>query len=236
MYIKVLYDELAKKGLLSGHGFSCLIGDKILFDTGEASISLVSNMDRMMVFAENIEVVVISHDHWDHTGGLWELLKRNNLMKVYACRSFSDTFKNCVKEAGSSIDYISDFTQIYKNVFTTGGISTKYKGSVLYEQSLVVKGDKGFSVITGCGHPGTGKIISLVKKHFGIDNIYMVLGGFHLFDKKRDELLRVIKEFKDLGVEKVGPAHCSGDKLRRMFGGSFLENYVPVKAGYIIHL
>jgi 7,8-dihydropterin-6-yl-methyl-4-(beta-D-ribofuranosyl)aminobenzene 5'-phosphate synthase len=236
MYVKVLYDEFAKKGLLSGHGFSCLIGDKILFDTGESSNSLLENMNRMMVFPEDIEGVVISHDHWDHTGGLWELLKKNNKITVHACRSFSNTFKNCVTEAGSRINYIAGVTEIYKNIFTTGGISTRYKGGVLYEQSLVVKGDKGLSIITGCGHPGTGKIIGMVKDHFKTERIYMVLGGFPLFDKSRDKLMSVIEEFRNLGVEKVGAAHCSGEKFRRMLRGSFFENYVPVKGGHIIHL
>ena len=60
MYVKVLYDRESKKGMDSGWGFSCLIDGKILFDTGDTSMSLVRNMDRMMVDLDAIDGVVIA--------------------------------------------------------------------------------------------------------------------------------------------------------------------------------
>ena len=236
MYVKVLYDNKAKKGLLSGWGFSCLIDGQILFDTGEASHSLVENMDRLMVDSREIKGVVISHDHWDHTGGLWEVLKRKKGLKVYACSAFSDTFKDCVAESGGKLVLNDKLKKISDNIYIAASMQTDYKGEKLVEQALVVKGDKGVSIITGCAHPGIVNMVRDIKKQLKVDKIYMVFGGFHLEGLEREEISRIISELKALGVKKVGPTHCSGEKARRMFSGQFHQNYIAVKAGHIIHL
>jgi len=236
MYVKVLFDTEAKKGLLSGRGFSCLVDGRILFDAGEGSTSLVDNMDRMMVSARDLEGVVISHEHWDHTGGLWELLKRKKGLKVYACSSFSDTFKNCVKELGGELIFTDKFTEITDNIFVTGQIPGEYRDEEIAEQALVVKGDMGLSVITGCAHPGIVKILRYIKKKFRAKNLYMVFGGFHLNGMEREEIRKIIERIEKIGVRKAGPTHCSGEKARRMFGGRYLDNFIAVKAGHIIHL
>jgi 7,8-dihydropterin-6-yl-methyl-4-(beta-D-ribofuranosyl)aminobenzene 5'-phosphate synthase len=41
----IIYDNTAEEGFQSGWGFSCLVDQRILFDTGEKSASLFSNMD-----------------------------------------------------------------------------------------------------------------------------------------------------------------------------------------------
>ncbi len=236
MYVKVLFDEKAKRGLLSGTGFSCLVEGKILFDTGEASTSLLENMGRMMVSPKDIEGVVISHEHWDHTGGLWELLKKKKGLKIYACPSFSDTFKNCVKELGGKLVLVKEPKEIADNIYVTGGIQGEHKGESIVEQALVVRGDKGESVITGCAHPGIVKMLRYIKKHFSIKEFYMVFGGMHLGSMDREKIGQLISDLKALGVKKAGPTHCSGDKARRMFKGRFHDSFVAVRAGYIIHL
>jgi len=236
MYVKVLFDDKAKRGLLSGRGFSCLINGKILFDTGEASTSLVENMNRMMVSASDLEAVVVSHDHWDHTGGLWELLKDNKGLKVYACPSFSDTFKGCIKALGGNLVFADEPREIAENIFVTGEIKCNYKGKSIAEQALVVKGEKGVSIITGCAHPGIIKIVEHAKKSLGVENLYMVFGGFHLDGMDREKIGKIITDLKGMGVLKAGPTHCSGEKARRMFSGRYRDNFIDVKAGYVIRL
>lgn len=236
MYAKVIYDNKARKGLESGWGFSCLVDGKILFDTGSQAETLVGNMSRLMVDRSDIRAVVISHDHWDHTGGLWEILRSGSKMKVYASRSFSEEFKRGVKELGGKLSFSSKPKQILKNIFVTGDIPGEYKGEPISEQALVIKGQKGVSIITGCAHPGLVNIVETVKKSMNIRKIYLVFGGFHIEKSSREEITEVIEDLKKLGVSKVGPSHCTGDKARRIFKGKFHENYIPVKAGHIIQL
>ncbi len=236
MYVKVLYDNRAKRGLLSGWGFSCVVDGKVLFDTGEASMSLIENMDRMMVSTQDLEAVVISHEHWDHTGGLWEILKRKEGLKVYACPSFSDTFKNCVEEVGGKLIMASGPMDIADGIITSGEMGGTYNDQYLAEQALIVKGDKGVSVITGCAHPGIMTMLKKIKEDLGISEFYMVFGGFHMSAMETGEISSLITDMKSMGVYKVGPMHCTGDKAIRVFGGQYHGNFVAVKAGHVIHL
>ena len=236
MYAKVIYDNKARKGLVSGWGFSCLIDGKVLFDTGSDPVPLLANMERLMVDPREIMSVVISHDHWDHTGGLWEILRIRKGIKVYAVRSFSEEFKRAVKELGGKICYADNPTEISKNIFVTGEIAGEYKGEPIGEQAIVIKGQKGFSIVTGCAHPGIVEMLSVIKNDMEIKKIYMVFGGFHLEKASSDRVREIIEELKKMGVSKTGPSHCTGEKARRVFKGKFHENFIPVKAGHIIQL
>ena len=179
MYVKVLFDNAAKKGMLSGWGFSCLVEGKILFDTGESAEALAENMKRMMVSVPDIEGVVISHDRWDHTGGLWALLKQKKGLKVYACPSFSNTFKDCVKELGGELILTEEPTQITEGIWVSGEIRGAYKDQPVTEQALIIKGDKGTSVLTGCARIGIVDTLVHVKKILSIE-----LSSFYSIVKK----------------------------------------------------
>jgi len=76
--ITVLADNyVAVPGVLGEHGLSLLIeadGRRILFDTGQGK-GLLGNADALGIDLSKIEAVVISHGHFDHTGGLAELLR-----------------------------------------------------------------------------------------------------------------------------------------------------------------
>lgn len=236
MYAKVLYDNRARRGLMSGLGFSCLLDGKILFDTGDSAELLLENMKKLMVSMDDIEAVVISHDHWDHTGGLWEILKHKKGLKVYVLESFSEELKKAVEESGGKLEVVKRQRKISDNIYITGEIESEYKGEPLGEQSLVIKGEKGTSVITGCAHPGIVNVLNIVKKKMKVDDIYMVFGGFHLDGMDRDQVGKIITNLKTMGVKKVGPSHCTGDKAKRMFKGKYHDNCVPMKAGQIIQL
>jgi len=159
MKITIVYDNEANPGLKSGWGFSCLIEakEKILFDTGDSGKKLIYNMKQLNIEPKDIGKVAISHNHWDHTGGLKEFLKLNNNAKVFHPKSFSKP------------------TEIFPGVHSTGAL-----GGLIKEQSLIVNTEKGNLVITGCAHPGLAKIIDKAKQ---LGEIYAVLGGFHGFSK-----------------------------------------------------
>jgi len=73
----------AKPRLKSKHGLSFFIKTKIddskvtvMMDTGPSSEALLHNVDAMGVNLEDVDVIALSHGHYDHTGGLIEALKR----------------------------------------------------------------------------------------------------------------------------------------------------------------
>lgn len=70
-------DGEAIAGLRAEHGFSALVtvrsGDAtttLLFDTGASPDALVVNAERLGVDARGVQGIVLSHGHFDHTGGL----------------------------------------------------------------------------------------------------------------------------------------------------------------------
>lgn len=237
MLIKVLYDkDTLDKNLYTGWGVSFLIEDKVLFDTGENGRWLIKNMEKLNVDLNRLEMIVISHEHWDHTGGLWELLKERRGLNVYACPHFSPEFKNKVSSLMGNLVEAERCAQISKNIYVTGQISGEYAGQYIPEQALILKTNNGISIITGCAHPGIMKILEEVKESFPNESVYLVMGGFHLIDKERRVIKLIVEEFKKIGVKKVGPTHCSGREAQGIFKNKYKENFISIKVGQILEV
>jgi len=220
----------------SGWGFSCLINNQVLFDAGEKFEYIFNNMERMGINAVDIESVVISHEHWDHTGGLWDLLNKKRGIKVYACPGFSSKFKDKVKEFQGEVIETEKFSKVNDNIFVTGEIVGRYKNDYIVEQALVVKTNKGLTVMVGCSHPGILQIIDKVAERFPEDKINMVLGGFHLIDKDKSEVAIIVEKLKNMGVEKIGPAHCTGHNAQMIFQEAYGNKFISIKGGQIFEV
>ena len=79
MKLTIVYDNTVFSknfDLVSDWGFSCLIEaeETILFDTGAKGDMLLHNMRNLGVKPDVIDKVVISHEHYDHNGGLSKLI------------------------------------------------------------------------------------------------------------------------------------------------------------------
>lgn len=230
--ITILYDNyIFSEGTKADWGFSCILKGTektILFDTGTRSDILFHNINKLKVNPKDVELVAISHNHGDHTGGLFAFLKENNEVSVYLPVSFPDGFFRRVENAGAKTVSVDKPVEICKDVFSTGEMGIRIK-----EQSLILNTSKGLVVITGCAHPG---IVDIVKKAKEVldDKIYLVIGGFHLRAKSENEVKNIISQFKDLGVLKVGATHCTGDNAIALFKKAYGENFVQMGVGRVI--
>jgi len=218
VFIITIYDNyLVDPDLETGWGFSCLvkIGNKnILFDTGADSETLLSNMGKMRIDPKEIDTVVLSHSHFDHIGGLDGFLQANdNQAKVIQPTAFSEP------------------TKIFDKVYSTGALGIGIK-----EQSLIIDTEKGLIIITGCAHPGVINIIKKTKEIFPEENIYLVLGGFHLGGTSDSELKSIISDFRKLNVQKTAPCHCSGDRCRELFKEEYKNDFIENGVGKIIKI
>ena len=128
-------------------------------------------------------------------------------------------------------DSFSKLTEIVDGIYTTGPLGNEIK-----EQSLIIKSEKGLIILTGCAHPGIVKIIEKARETFPGENVYLVLGGFHLGGASDSELKAIINDFRKLGVQKVAPCHCSGDKTRLLFEEEYQENFINNGVGKIINI
>jgi len=232
--ITIVYDNNEyDKNLKTAWGFSCLVeleNKNILFDTGGDSPTLLSNMEKLKIDPKKFDMIVLSHIHGDHTGGLTGVLEINPDVTVYVPKSFSNSFKDEIKSYGATFVEVSGPTKILDGVYTTGELGTWIK-----EQSMIIKTDKGLVVITGCAHPG---IVNIVRKAKEItkEDIYLVTGGFHLGSASDADLTQIINAFRELGVKKVGPCHCSGDRCRELFEEEYKDDFIEVGVGKIIKI
>jgi len=230
----VLYDNTAADPELEADwGFACLVTAKehnVLFDTGTKPDVFWANLEKLDIPPGDIDVVVLSHEHGDHTGGLWSFLDRYPDVTVVAPAGFSPEFFERVKGAGARERRIEAPTALGDGLWVTGAV-----GGDIVEQSLVVETPRGLVVVTGCSHPGVVEIARTVRE--AIDRpIHLVFGGFHLLRASPEDVHDVIRGLKELGVERVGPTHCTGEDATRLIREGFGSGFVTVGAGRVLRV
>jgi 7,8-dihydropterin-6-yl-methyl-4-(beta-D-ribofuranosyl)aminobenzene 5'-phosphate synthase len=149
-------------------------------------------------------------------------------LKVYIPASFPQEFEQRVKKYGGKVVRVDASLEIDRGIYSTGEMDHGIK-----EQSLVIKTSKGMILITGCAHPG---IIEIIKKAKSIarENIYMAIGGWHLSSAGEREIKGIIDTFLRMGIQKVAPCHCTGDRAMAMFKREYGENFIKAGVGKII--
>jgi 7,8-dihydropterin-6-yl-methyl-4-(beta-D-ribofuranosyl)aminobenzene 5'-phosphate synthase len=210
-------------------GFSIYLDKyKLLFDTGSNGRVLLQNMLKLNIDIKEIKYIFLTHSHWDHIGGIDSILELNSDITIFAPLSLSkhlvDDLRILAKEV---IICTKESKKLLDGVYTTGLL-----GKQLPEQSLIID-DEEPKLISGCGHFGIHKIISSAKYTIQKD-IDFVIGGFHLLDKEKDDILQSINTLQNLGVKKVLPTHCTGDLAIKLYAQYFKKNYIQGGVGKII--
>lgn len=230
--LTVLFDNYSySDGFETGWGFSCLVegtNKTILFDTGSDGALLMKNIEAGEIDPGVVDIVFLSHYHWDHTGGLERFLQENRNVTLCVPASFPDTFDEAMREAGIETIEIGTPGTVCDGVLSTGEMGSRIK-----EQSLVIETDAGLIVITGCAHPGIVDIVERAREIDGRDVLF-VFGGFHLRGAGGSELERIVSRFEEMGVRFVGPSHCTGDEAIEAFKDAFGERYISIGTGRII--
>ena len=238
-------------GLLAEHGLSFWIeyGDKrILFDTGQSNI-LIKNAKVLGIDLAETDVIVLSHGHYDHTGGLAAVLGIAAEAKIYLHPAAVEP-KFSKKTAGAEpigmpdsarkaiknreVIWTETPTQIFPGVTVTGQVprindfedvggaffideNCQKPDELLDDQTLFIETPKGLVIVFGCAHAGVVNILHHIADLTKKKQFYAALGGMHLLraSKERIKLTEIV--FRDYGLKKIGPAHCTGADVTRRF-------------------
>lgn len=175
--------------LLGEAGVSYLIETdhcKILFDvglnSGKADPSpLLHNMQELGVELSAVDVIVISHKHLDHVGGMkWarrdSFSLGNTQLDLSDKRVFTPTK---LSYPGVEPVLARDPVVIAPGVATTGTILRQLVIGPVEEQALAINVEgKGIVLIVGCGHQTMRKLLHRTQQVFS-EPLYGVVGGLH---------------------------------------------------------
>jgi 7,8-dihydropterin-6-yl-methyl-4-(beta-D-ribofuranosyl)aminobenzene 5'-phosphate synthase len=233
MRLTIVYDNTADDSrLAAAWGFAALVdttGGRLLFDTGGDGALLLANMALLDIDPSTIDAVVLSHQHEDHIGGMAALLGTGATPTVYLPASFAPTSKQWVAERTQLVE-ITGPQQILPGVFTTGEM-----GDGIIEQALVVETAAGSVVITGCSHPG---IVEVVRRAREVcpGRVALVVGGFHLSQATTQRIQSIVAAFRELEVQQVAPAHCTGAAATEAFAREYGDDFLTAGAGRVIEV
>jgi 7,8-dihydropterin-6-yl-methyl-4-(beta-D-ribofuranosyl)aminobenzene 5'-phosphate synthase len=257
MRISVLAENHSGPYTAAEYGLSYLIeydDKRLLFDTGQSNLFL-KNAEIMNVSMDNIDMIILSHGHFDHGNGLSYLsgsslvchpgcfvkryrrsdrmyigLKnsRDELSWMFNLITSADPFKITEKIIFmGEIPRLTDFeSRATSFVFENGT-----PDFVMDDSGLVLILPEGLFVVTGCGHSGIVNMLEHAKKITGIKKLFGVIGGFHL--KENDlQTKETIKYLNESGIKNVLPSHCTDLPALAAFYDNF--GFKQVRTGDIL--
>lgn len=225
-------------------GFACLI-DVELLDGSKKRILLDSGwsfdwmekcykregIDKMLA-NNQIDMLIISHEHFDHFWGLPATLKYRPDIPMYIPDGFYQEGLQYIKECG----YRGKLTSVKP------GLHRLFPGCATYvfaipiicrvygEQSIYfnVK-DAGMVSVTGCCHQSIIQFAETARETIQYKKNYGVYGGLHIspfedWDPKYDDLVIALRKYD---FEKIGCNHCTGIVCAK----KFIETGYPVIQG-----
>lgn len=221
MNLGIVYDSQGLSGFSTGWGFSCLISTQegnVLFDCGWDAGVLLTNLEKMSVVPQAINAVVISHQHWDHVGGLAGFLSERNRgatdkCTVFVPKAFSPALKEEISHRASLCEVGFHCVEVIPHLKVT-----KEMGGDIKEIALIGETKKGSLVISGCMHQADKLLPLLTSK-----DIYLIVGGFH--DAKAGA-------FPMPRTYLIAPCHCT--KERQAMREAFGMRYLNIRVGNFI--
>jgi 7,8-dihydropterin-6-yl-methyl-4-(beta-D-ribofuranosyl)aminobenzene 5'-phosphate synthase len=214
--LRILFDNYSgTTGLTSLWGFAALIrvaNRTILFDTGSNGRVLLKNMTALGLSPASVDLVFLSHPHWDHIGGLDSFLDENPAATVVVHEGFS---KHLIRDLGTLCAELIvvgvDPRPLAPGIFSTGMLDGQPP-----EQAMVIDAGGSTVAVSGCAHPGMEHVVERGVSILG-KKIDWAIGGFHLMYADAAEIAASIRALQGLGVDYVVPTHCTGDTAKAAF-------------------
>lgn len=239
------------KGLQGEHGLSLLVdtgGHRLLFDTG-ASDLFIRNARVLGIDLREVDFLVLSHGHRDHTGGLHHFLALNDKAKVICKKElfrpkFKEERENGVMQPdaldSTRFRFVEETTELcpgvfvfpqlaitdeedthFEHFFTTAEGGGRQADTFADELVLVLRQAGGISVLSACSHRGITNIVRTVQDNFPQQPLRLVLGGFHIRNTEREKFEVIARFFENRLPQRLGVCHCTGIDKYALFRQCF---------------
>ncbi|MBN1839290.1 MAG: MBL fold metallo-hydrolase [Campylobacterales bacterium] len=194
-------------------------------------------IDKMLANNE-IEALIISHEHFDHFWGLPVTMKYAPNIKIIIPDGFYKEGLQYIKDSGHKGELVVH--KKGKNDIEPGLCTYTFDvpiiSRVFGEQSIFANvKDKGLVSISGCCHQGIIQFITTAKNELKYDNDKMhgIYGGLHIspfddWDPKYDDLVISLGKW---GFDIIGCNHCTG----LLTAEKFIRAGYPVVKGTAQH-
>jgi|AntAceMinimDraft_18_1070375.scaffolds.fasta_scaffold13470_1 7,8-dihydropterin-6-yl-methyl-4-(beta-D-ribofuranosyl)aminobenzene 5'-phosphate synthase len=258
MKITILANDRALPNFISEHGLSVHINHplhKILFDTGYTDVYL-KNAKKLGINLLDIDYIVLSHGHYDHTGGIRHYPTCNSVKKLIVHRDayFPKFAKenylryNGVPFTKDSIPWvkkvskeITGYEEIAPSFFVLGDIPHNNKNTKYYikgelddfhdEIILILEEENELSLFMGCSHFNVINGIKKVQEKFPKKRIKNLIAGMHLSSSSIEDIKEIADYIDNCNLDKIIPIHCTGDIAINYFKERFKEKCFALKAG-----
>ncbi len=273
----LLEEGYAADSPFAEHGLSFLVTvfvdeqrHSLLLDTGATVGGVVHNLRALGVNPQEIEAIILSHGHFDHTTGLngfmgvlqplpplivhpdfW--LKRRVALPGREPYELPTTGQEKVRLAGFPIiEGREPSLLLGGGLLVTGEIerTTEFEQGfavhqalrdgewqpdpLIYDdQALVthVRG-RGLVVITGCGHAGVINTVRYARRLTGIEQVYAVIGGFHLATSSLESVVwPTVEALAEFAPDVIVPTHCTGWRATHALAAAFPDAFVQGSVG-----
>lgn len=235
-----IVDNRADGGLATEHGLSLLVecgAERILFDTG-AGDALLPNAVALGVDLASVSRIVLSHSHWDHTGGLAGLSPTCpiHVGEGVANPSFGRHPGVPVHPIGMSEGALARLR--VAEVHTTDGlvavapgvwlrspiprtdsrehVNGFYRDEACTDPCRVMEEQALFTadgvLVTGCCHAGLANTVEAFRAKPGLPRIRAIVGGLHLLRADAGEVAQVGDYLDSLRLESLVLLHCTGEE------------------------
>jgi 7,8-dihydropterin-6-yl-methyl-4-(beta-D-ribofuranosyl)aminobenzene 5'-phosphate synthase len=102
---------------------------------------------------------------------------------------------------------------------------------LLDDQALFLDSSKGLVVVLGCAHAGVVNTLEHIEQYESASRVRAVLGGMHLVNATDDRVAQTIDAFRRFGIDRIGPAHCTGWRAARQLWNSLGDRCFQCNVG-----
>ena len=197
-------------------------GKKFLLDTGNNENTLVSNLNTAGISTDELDFVVLSHAHSDHTSG-WPYLRRQRpQLPIYIPpgRVFSYSAK---------LNEVSDHLKISPNVYLFHTHDESGTGGIKDELALLIVTRMGPYLFTTNTHTDFFARLEKAKLLAGQD-VFFLSGSTARKKTRAEKITANAKKMKTLNVKQVSPSH-SHPIHDNIFKEVYGTGYVPAIVG-----